>query len=40
MRVFAIDQGTTNTDALVIDAAGQIPARASRPLATLYPQPG
>ncbi len=40
MRVLAIDQGTTNTKALVVDAAGQILARASHPLVTAYPQPG
>lgn len=40
MRVLAIDQGTTNTKALVIDEAGTIHARASVPLATEYPQPG
>lgn len=40
MRVLAIDQGTTNTKALVIDAGGQVLARASAPLTTAYPKPG
>jgi glycerol kinase len=40
MRVLAIDQGTTNTKALVIDDRGQVLARASAPLATSYPHPG
>lgn len=40
MRVLAIDQGTTNTKALVIDQAGHILARASSPLTTSYPHPG
>ena len=40
MRVLAIDQGTTNTKALLIDEAGTILARASAPLTTSYPQPG
>lgn len=40
MRVLAIDQGTTNTKALVIDDAGVIHARASVPLTTDYPQAG
>lgn len=40
MRVLAIDQGTTNTKALLIDQAGSILARASAPLTTSYPHPG
>jgi glycerol kinase len=40
MRVLAIDQGTTNTKALVMDAEGRILARASCPLTTSYPHPG
>lgn len=40
MRVLAIDQGTTNTKALLIDAQGQVLARASAPLTTSYPHPG
>jgi glycerol kinase len=37
--ILAIDQGTTNTKALLVDEAGQIAARASRPLTPVYPQP-
>lgn len=40
MRVLAIDQGTTNTKALVIDEAGTILARATAPSASSYPHPG
>lgn len=40
MRVLAIDQGTTNTKAVLLDANGQIVARASSPLTTQYPHPG
>ncbi len=40
MIVLALDQGTTNTKALVVAQSGEILARASQPLATLYPQPG
>lgn len=40
MRVLAIDQGTTNTKALLIDEGGTILARASAPLTTSYPHPG
>lgn len=39
-RILAIDQGTTNTKAVLVDAAGQILARASAPLTTDYPHPG
>lgn len=35
--VLAIDQGTTNTKAVLVDASGRIVARASCPLATSYP---
>jgi len=38
--ILAIDQGTTNTKALLIDRAGAIVARASRPVGIRYPQPG
>lgn len=38
--VIAIDQGTTNTKALVIDASGSIVARASIPVTVTHPQPG
>ncbi len=40
MRVLAIDQGTTNTKAVLVDAGGQVVARASAPLTTQYPHPG
>ncbi|WP_121062359.1 FGGY-family carbohydrate kinase [Chachezhania antarctica] len=40
MRVLTIDQGTTNTKALVIDGSGAILARASRSTQTEYPRPG
>ncbi len=39
MNVLAIDQGTTNTKAVLISPAGQVLARASVPLTTHYPQP-
>ena len=39
-RILALDQGTTNTKALLINEQGQIIARASIPLRTIYPQPG
>jgi glycerol kinase len=38
--VLAIDQGTTNTKALLIDRSGAILASASRPVAIRYPEPG
>ena len=37
--ILAIDQGTTNTKALLLDAAGTVAARASRPLTQHYPHP-
>lgn len=40
LRVLAIDQGTTNTKAVLVDAGGATVARASAPLTTSYPQPG
>ena len=40
MLILAIDQGTTNTKALLIDREGAIRARASRPLSIAFPQPG
>lgn len=40
LRVLAIDQGTTNTKALLIDDSGRVLARASAPLTTNYPHPG
>jgi glycerol kinase len=38
--VLAIDQGTTNTKVILVDAGGSIIAHASRPMAIEYPQPG
>jgi glycerol kinase len=40
MRILAIDQGTTNTKAVLVDETGAIAARASAPLTTQYPHPG
>jgi glycerol kinase len=40
MQVLAIDQGTTNTKAVLVDAKGRVVARASAPLTTSYPHPG
>lgn len=40
MRVLAIDQGTTNTKALLIDDTGRVLAQASSSVATAYPNPG
>ncbi len=40
MRILAIDQGTTNTKALVVDETGAIHARASAPSTSSYPHPG
>ena len=39
-HVLAIDQGTTNTKALLIDQAGAVVARAEQPVATTFPKPG
>jgi glycerol kinase len=38
--ILAIDQGTTNTKALLVDSAGRTLAAASRPVAIRFPQPG
>ncbi|KKX27078.1 FGGY family carbohydrate kinase [Rhizobium sp. LC145] len=38
--VIAIDQGTTNTKAILVDAAGGLVAKASAPLRSHYPRPG
>ena len=40
MIALAIDQGTTNTKALLVSATGDILARAAVPQTTRYPQPG
>jgi glycerol kinase len=37
--ILAIDQGTTNTKVLLIDAQGRVIAQASRPLTQRYPHP-
>ncbi|ESQ78917.1 FGGY family carbohydrate kinase [Asticcacaulis sp. YBE204] len=38
--ILAIDQGTTNSKAFLIDPQGGIVARASRPMTVTHPQPG
>jgi glycerol kinase len=38
-NVLAIDQGTTNTKAILVNPAGEVLRRASRPLSVTYPQP-
>jgi glycerol kinase len=38
--ILAVDQGTTNTKAILIDYTGAVRARASRPLSISFPQPG
>ena len=37
--ILAIDQGTTNTKAILVDGAGQVQARASTALRVSYPRP-
>lgn len=37
--ILAIDQGTTNTKAIVVNQSGQITHQASAPLSVTYPQP-
>jgi glycerol kinase len=37
--ILAIDEGTTNAKACLVDAAGRVTREASRPLAVTYPQP-
>lgn len=39
LSILAIDQGTTNTKAILVDAAGQVQARASTALSVSYPRP-
>ena len=39
MTILSIDQGTTNTKAILVNARGEVIARAARPLAIAYPQP-
>jgi glycerol kinase len=38
--LLAIDQGTTNTKAVLIDASGAFVARAAAPMTSTYPRPG
>lgn len=38
-EILGIDQGTTNTKVLRVNAAGEVTARASQPLEVSYPQP-
>ena len=38
--ILAIDQGTTNTKALAVDAQGRVVDEASAPMRVSYPQPG
>ena len=38
-HILAIDQGTTNTKAVLVNARGEITSRASRPMTVVYPQP-
>jgi glycerol kinase len=38
--ILAVDQGTTNTKAVLVDREGQVLARASLPLSIAFPQPG
>jgi glycerol kinase len=40
MNILAIDQGTTNTKAVLVGPEGEILAQASRPTKVTYPQPG
>lgn len=40
MDILCIDQGTTNTKAVLVDHNGEIFLSASRPIASSYPQPG
>ncbi|MFJ8751979.1 FGGY family carbohydrate kinase [Streptomyces sp. NPDC102441] len=39
-HILAVDQGTSSTKALLVDAAGRIAARAEAPLAQSHPGPG
>lgn len=38
--ILAVDQGTTNTKAVLVDRTGAVVARSSRPLPISFPQPG
>jgi glycerol kinase len=39
-HVISIDQGTTNTKAILVDLSGDVVAKASAPLKSTYPRPG
>ncbi len=39
-HVIAIDQGTSSTKAILVDATGRVVAKASAPLKSSYPKPG
>lgn len=39
-HILAVDQGTTNTKALLFDERGAVVARASRPVEITFPEPG
>ncbi|MBW9088689.1 glycerol kinase [Rhizobium wenxiniae] len=38
--IIAVDQGTTNTKAILVNSAGEVVAKASAPLTSSYPHPG
>jgi glycerol kinase len=38
--ILTVDQGTTNTKALLVNAAGVVVSRAARPLRQTFPHPG
>ena len=38
--LIGVDQGTTNTKAILVDAGGRVLQQASRPISTQAPQPG
>lgn len=38
--IIAVDQGTTNTKAILVNSAGEVVAKASAPLTSNYPRPG
>ena len=38
--ILAVDQGTTNTNSILVDGHGEIVRQASRPAAVELPQPG
>ena len=38
--VLAVDQGTSGTKTLIVDAAGEVVAQGKADLASIYPSPG